>query len=100
MHEDFVRRRLLLHQGEQFSPRRIDAARAGPDVASACSRWCGWSPAGQLDAHGNLPDHHRRHRAASYTRSTLAVAYSTDLGVNVNAGWHHRNLFGNAEQLN
>ncbi len=28
------------------------------------------------------------------------AAYSTDLGVNVSAGWHHRNLFGNAEQLN
>src|SRR6185436_7114067 len=30
----------------------------------------------------------------------LGAAYSTDLGVNLNAGWHHRNLFGNAEQLN
>ena len=30
----------------------------------------------------------------------MGVAYSTDLGVNVNAGWHDRNLFGNAEQLN
>jgi len=30
----------------------------------------------------------------------LGVAYSTDLGINLNAGWHHRDLFGNAEQLN
>jgi len=30
----------------------------------------------------------------------VGAAYSTDLGINVNAGWHHRNLFGNAEQLN
>ena len=30
----------------------------------------------------------------------MGAAYSTDLGVNVNAGWHDRNLFGNAEQLN
>ncbi len=33
-------------------------------------------------------------------RSMWASAYSTDLGVNFNVGWHHRNLFGNAEQLN
>ena len=29
-----------------------------------------------------------------------ALAYSTDLGVNFTTGWHDRNLFGNAEQLN
>ena len=56
-------------------------------------------PAGQLDAQGNLPI------TVDVTERTLrsvdmGVAYSTDLGVNVNAGWHHRNLFGNAEQLN
>ena len=30
----------------------------------------------------------------------VGAAYSTDLGVNGTVGWHHRNLFGNAEQLN
>jgi translocation and assembly module TamA len=30
----------------------------------------------------------------------FGAAYSTDLGINLNAGWHHRNLFGQAEQLN
>ena len=30
----------------------------------------------------------------------LGASYSTDLGVGLTAGWHHRNLFGNAEQLN
>ena len=30
----------------------------------------------------------------------MGAGYSTDLGVNFNAGWHDRNLFGNAEQLN
>ncbi len=56
-------------------------------------------PAGQLDAQGNLPitvdvTERKLHSV------DMGVAYSTDLGVNVNAGWHHRNLFGNAEQLN
>ena len=30
----------------------------------------------------------------------VGVGYSTDLGANFNLGWHDRNLFGNAEQLN
>jgi translocation and assembly module TamA len=30
----------------------------------------------------------------------VGAAYSTDLGINATVGWHHRNLFGNAEQLN
>jgi translocation and assembly module TamA len=30
----------------------------------------------------------------------LAGAYSTDLGISLSATWSHRNLFGNAEQLN
>jgi len=56
-------------------------------------------PAGQLDAQGNLPI------TIAVTERKLhsvdvGVAYSTDLGINLNAGWHDRNLFGNAEQLN
>jgi translocation and assembly module TamA len=56
-------------------------------------------PAGQLDAQGNLPitievTERKLHSV------DVGAAYSTDLGVNVNAGWHDRNLFGNAEQLN
>ena len=39
MNESFVRKRLLIHQGEQFSPQAIEKARAGPDRRSACSRW-------------------------------------------------------------
>jgi translocation and assembly module TamA len=30
----------------------------------------------------------------------FGLGYSTDLGANFTAGWHDRNLFGNAEQLN
>jgi len=56
-------------------------------------------PAGQLDAQGNLPI-----TVAIIERPLHSVdvgaAYSTDLGANFNAGWHDRNLFGNAEQLN
>ena len=98
MHEDFVRRRLLIHQGEQFSPPALDAARQdlmSLGVFSAVRM----EPAGQLDAQGNLPitvavSERKLHSV------DMGIAYSTDLGINVNAGWHDRNLFGNAEQLN
>ena len=98
MHEDFVRRRLLIHEGEQFSPTAIDKARQ--DLLSlGVFSTVRIQPAGQLDAQGNLPITvdvtERKLRSVD-----MGVAYSTDLGVNVNAGWHHRNLFGNAEQLN
>jgi len=98
MHEDFVRRRLLLHQGEQFSPSAIDAARQDLMSLGVFSQ-VRMEPAGQLDAQGNLPITiavtERKLRSVD-----VGVAYSTDLGINLNAGWHHRNLFGNAEQLN
>src|SRR5690242_15353795 len=54
MHEDFVRRRLMLHQGEQFSPSAIDAARQDLMSLGVFSQ-VRMEPAGQLDAQGNLP---------------------------------------------
>jgi translocation and assembly module TamA len=98
MHEDFVRRRLLIHQGEQFSPGAIDAARQdlmSLGVFSAVRM----EAAGRLDAQGNLPITVTVSERPLHSVD-FGVAYSTDLGVNLNAGWHDRNLFGNAEQLN
>jgi translocation and assembly module TamA len=98
MHEDFVRRRLLLHEGEQFSPAALDEARQdlmGLGVFSMVRM----DPAGSLDAQGNLPITVELTERKLHSVD-MGVAYSTDLGVNVNAGWHDRNLFGNAEQLN
>jgi translocation and assembly module TamA len=96
--ESYVRRRLTLHQGQLFSQTAIAAAQQ--DLASqgpfAVVRI---DPASQLDANGQLPlivDISERPLHAV----DAGVAYSTDLGINVNVGWHHRNLFGNGEQLN
>jgi translocation and assembly module TamA len=53
----------------------------------------------QLDAEGRIPlvfDVQERLRHAV----GFSFAYSTDLGGSVGATWSHRNLFGNAEQLN
>ncbi len=96
--ESFVRRRLLVHQGEQFSASALDRARADlarvPIFASVLA-----IPATQLDVDGQLP-------ITFYTTERpghavdVGVSYATDLGLGLTAGWHDRNLFGNAEQLN
>jgi translocation and assembly module TamA len=98
MNEAFVRRRLLLHQGEPFNPQTIEAARQ--DLASigpfAVVRA---EPASALDPNGQLPiafDLTERPLHAV----DLGAAYSTDLGISFTTAWHDRNLFGNAEQLN
>lgn len=98
MHQSFVRRRLLLKTGQPYSPAAIDAARAdllslGPFASVRAST------ADALDPDGRIPI------AFDVTERPLhsvdlGIAYATDLGINLSAGWHDRNLFGNAEQLN
>ena len=98
MNESFVRRRLLLRQGQLYQPSKIEAARqdlAGIGVFSGVVV----RTAPKLDAEGELPltiDVAERKRHAV----TFNVAYSTDLGGSVGATWTDRNVFGNAEQLN
>ena len=98
MNESFVRRRLLLHEGEPYRPSTIEAARA--DLASlgpfAVVRAV---PADKLDADGRLPITFEMTERPLHAVD-ITVAYSTDLGVNGTLGWHDRNLFGNGEQLN
>jgi translocation and assembly module TamA len=94
----FVRRRLLLHQGQLYQPSAIEAARqdlAGIGVFSGVVV----RTATKLDAAGQLPvtiDLAERARHAV----SFNVAYSTDLGGSAGVTWSDRNLFGNAEQLN
>jgi translocation and assembly module TamA len=98
MNEDYVRRRLLLKQGQRFSPSAIDAARSDLSAVGTFSV-VRIDQADHLDPDGTIPI------TVDVTERPLhsvdvGAAYSTDLGINLNAGWHHRNLFGNAEQLN
>jgi translocation and assembly module TamA len=98
MNESFVRRRLLLRQGERYNPQRIEIARQDLSSIGVFSVVRA-DPASALDPNGQLPV------TFDLTERPLhavdaGIAYSTDLGINVTAGWHHRNLFGNAEQLN
>ena len=97
LNESYIRRRLLLAQGQQFNPVAIEKARrdlaAVPAVASVRIR-----PAEALDPAGQLPMQvdvaERKLRVVDF-----GAAYSTDLGGSVSATWTNRNLFGNAEML-
>ncbi len=98
VNESFVRKRLLVHQGDLFSASALAKARADlattPIFASVLA-----VPATQLDAAGQLP-------ITFYTAERpghavdVGVSYATDLGLGLTTGWRDRNLFGNAEQLN
>ena len=98
VHESYVRRRLLLHEGQLFQPSKIEAARQ--DLASVgVFSGIKISAAKKLDPLGEIPlrvDVSERKRHAV----TFNIAYSTDLGASGGVTWSDRNLLGNAEQLN
>lgn len=96
--EDFARKVLSVKSGDRYQPSRIEAARqalVALGVFSGVSVHAGTA----LDGDGRIPltfdvEERPRHAVA------LTGSYSTDLGVSLGASWSHRNLFGNAEQLN
>ena len=98
VNEKFAHRALQLRDGERYRPSRIEEARqalAGTGVFSGVSV----KAAERAAPDGTLPltfDVEERKRHAV----TVAGTYSTDLGISLSATWSHRNLFGNAEQLN
>jgi translocation and assembly module TamA len=98
VNESYVRRRLLISQGQLFQPSALEAARQDLAATGVFSGVVVRTAPG-LDAQGELPvtvDVAERARHAV----SFNVAYSTDLGGSAGATWTHRNLFGNAEQLN
>ena len=94
----FVRRRVLVSQGERFDPAKIELARQ--DLAQlGVFATVRARAAERVDAAGQLPlafdvTERPRHAVAA------TAAFSTDLGASVGATFQHRNLFGQAEQLN
>ena len=93
----YVRRRLLVHGGEQYSPAAIDQARQ--DLANA-------GIFRSVDA--TIPDHLAPDGTIPLTfavverpRHSIAfnVAYSTDTGATGGATFTYRNVFGNGETL-
>lgn len=98
VHEDVARNAFTVHSDELYRPSTIEAARqallrtgvfSGVTVRPADS---GGSN-GQVDLLVEVQE--RPVHAIS-----VAGTYSTDLGVSLSGEWSHRNLFGNAEQLN
>ncbi len=95
---DYVKQRLLVHQGEAFNPTRIEQARQDL-VNTGIFGVARATPAASLDANGALPlnftvEERPRHAV------TFTAGYSTDLGASVGATWQYRNVFGNGEQIN
>ncbi|HVU21513.1 MAG TPA: BamA/TamA family outer membrane protein [Rhizomicrobium sp.] len=98
VNESFARRAMNLRSGERFKPSRIEDARKAlmdQGVFSGVSVHA----ADHLSDDGRIPitfDVQERplHAVA------IAGTYSTDLGVSLSTTWSHRNLFGDAEQLN
>jgi translocation and assembly module TamA len=96
--ESFVRRRLRVQPGDQFSPAALEAARKDLMSTGAFSS-VRVIPAEQVDEQGDLPITFKVAERSPHA-VTFGAAYSTDLGVYLTGTWSHRNLFGNAEQLN
>jgi translocation and assembly module TamA len=95
---DFARRALTIHPGDPYKPSKIEEARqaltklgvfTGVSVRAADRL----SPDGRIALVFDVQER-KQHAVA------LTGAYSTDLGISLSATWSHRNLFGNAEQLN
>ena len=98
VNQAFVERRLLIHSGEQFSPQAVEKARA--DLASlGVFSSVRVTTSDKLDAEGRLPIEIDVVEGPAHA-VTFGAAYSTDLGAGLTTTWSHRNLFGNAEQLN
>ena len=94
---EFVERRLLVHQGDVFDPRKIEAARQDLSQVGVFSSVTVDAP-DHLDANGQLPVTVRLVERKRHVVGFNA-AYSTDLGISAGATWSHRNLFGRAERL-
>ncbi|MEP7356560.1 MAG: BamA/TamA family outer membrane protein [Anaerolineales bacterium] len=98
VNESFARRALIVHTGDRYRTSRIESSRqtlAGLGVFSGVSVRAEdhLSPDGSIALIFDMQE--RPHHAV-----TFAGTYSTDLGITLSATWSHRNLFGNAEQLN
>lgn len=98
LNEAFVRQRLLVQPGERYDPAALDKARRDL-VSLGVFSSVRVVDADKPDEHGRLPiafDIQERPRHAA----NLNAAYSTDIGGSFAVLWQHRNLLGNAEQLN
>jgi translocation and assembly module TamA len=97
MKEPVVRKRLLLHTGEQFGATKIEAARKdllALGVFASVSVRVGTKPDGQ----GRVPITFTARERAQHAVS-VSGAYSSDLGGSTGVSWTKRNVSGKADSL-
>jgi translocation and assembly module TamA len=98
VHEQLVRRRLLLHTGESYSALAVEKARKDLLVLGVFSS-VSVQLANAPDPEGRVPItflmRERKRHAVSFN-----AGYSSDLGGSAGVTWSDRNVRGNAEQLN
>lgn len=98
VNEDYVRRRLLVAYGDPYHPDTLEKARQDLTTVGVFST-VRVTNAGAVDAQGRLPMTFELTERPRHSTS-LGAAFSTDVGGSMSTTWQHRNLFGNAEQLN
>ncbi len=97
MRESFVRRRLLVHQGEQYGASKIENARKdllSLGVFTSVTVQTGTTP----DSAGRVPITFRVRERPEHAVS-LNASYSTDLGGSAGVTWTKRDVSGRADQL-
>ncbi|HEY0339957.1 MAG TPA: BamA/TamA family outer membrane protein, partial [Steroidobacteraceae bacterium] len=97
MKESFVRRRLLVHKGEQYGASKVERARKdllALGVFTSVTVQLGTAG----DSAGQVPVTFRVRERALHAVS-LNGAYSTDLGGSAGVTWTDRNMTGKADQL-
>jgi translocation and assembly module TamA len=97
MRENFVRRRLLVHQGELYGATKVEQARKdllALGVFTSVTVQLGT----KADSGGQVPLTFRVRERLLHAVS-LNAAYSTDLGGSAGVTWTHRDLSGKADQL-
>ena len=95
--DSYVRRRLTVHSGEQYSPATIDAARQDLSAAGIFSSVDASTP-DHLAPDGTIP---LKFVVTERDRHSVAfnLAYATDTGATGGVTFTYRNVFGNAETL-
>jgi translocation and assembly module TamA len=97
VNEDYVRRRLLVHSGEDYGASKIETARKdllAAGVFSSVSVQLGTQAQSQDGVPVTFRVRERQRHAAS-----ISAAYSSDLGGSTGFTWTDRNLTGKADQL-
>jgi translocation and assembly module TamA len=95
--EDYVRRRLLVHSGEEYGASKIESARKdllATGVFSSVSVQLGTQQQSQNGVPVTFRVRERPRHAAS-----INAAYSSDLGGSAGFNWTDRDLTGKADQL-